>query len=297
MKSTVTVGLCVRNCEDFIKEAIDSIIDQDFAHELMDLIIVDGNSEDKTLSILKQNLEKTSLKHKIFWENKGLGRARQIVVDNASGDYIIWVDGDMILPKNHIRKQVEFMDKNSQVGIAIARHGQIDGENIVAVLENILFRVYDSKSELADSRLPGTGGSVYRVKAIRQVGGFDDEIKGAGEDLDAAFRIKEGGWLLKQGSALYYERRAQTWEGVWRKWFGYGFGLYDLYCKNRGVFSLFRMNPLAGVINGFLRIADAYKLIRRKYVILLPFHFAFEMTAWCIGFTNGSVKKGLQKTT
>jgi glycosyltransferase involved in cell wall biosynthesis len=56
MKPKVTVGICVRNCADYIKEAIASIIDQDFPHDLMELIVVDGCSEDKTLKIIRAAL-------------------------------------------------------------------------------------------------------------------------------------------------------------------------------------------------------------------------------------------------
>lgn len=296
MRPKVTIGVCVRNSQQFVREAISSILDQDFPHELMEVIFVDDGSEDETLSIINSYVPRMDIKVKVFHhEWKGLGPSRNVVVDNASGDYIIWVDGDMILPRDHVMKQVEFMNKNPKVGIAKARHGMMDQESVVAVLENVPFMVYDSKDGSVNSKLPGTGGSIYRVEAIRQVSGFDSGMRGVGEDQDAAFRIREAGWILKRSSAIFYERRVQTWDGVWRKWFWYGFGDYDLYCKNRGVFSLFRMTPLAGFVNGFLYIADAYRLIRRKSVILLPFHFAFEMAAWCTGFVSGDIRKGLQK--
>lgn len=51
MKPKVTVGICVRNCENYIKDAINSILDQDFPHEFMELIFADDGSEDNTFSI------------------------------------------------------------------------------------------------------------------------------------------------------------------------------------------------------------------------------------------------------
>ena len=48
-KPRVTVGVCVRNCELSIKETIDSVINQDFPHRLMEIIFVDDGSEDSTL--------------------------------------------------------------------------------------------------------------------------------------------------------------------------------------------------------------------------------------------------------
>ena len=52
----------------------------------------------------------------------GLGVARQIVVDKACGKYIVWVDDDVTLPKDFVRKQVGYMEQNPHVGIAGARY-------------------------------------------------------------------------------------------------------------------------------------------------------------------------------
>ena len=287
MKPRITIGVCVRNCEDYVKEAIDSIVDQDFPHERMELIFVDDGSTDNTLSIIKDSVLKMDMQVKVFHhEWKGLGAARNVVVDNAEGEYIVWVDGDMILPKNHVRKQVEFMEQNPKVGIAKAKYGMSPRENIVVVLENIPFIVYDSKDGSLNSKLPGTGGSIYRVDAIKQVGGFDSRLKGVGEDQDAAFRVKVTGWLIERSSAVFYERRVQTWIDLWHKYFWYGYGDHDLYRKNRDIFSLYKMVPIAGFVAGALYTLDAYRLTRRKSVFLLPFHFAFKMTAWCFGFAK-----------
>jgi glycosyltransferase involved in cell wall biosynthesis len=60
-KIMVTIGVCVRNADETIKEAIDSVIRQDFPHEHMEIIVVDGNSHDKTLSIIEDCLSKTAI--------------------------------------------------------------------------------------------------------------------------------------------------------------------------------------------------------------------------------------------
>ncbi len=291
MLPKVTIGICVRNCAATISEAIKSVIAQDYPHELIEVIFVDDGSEDETLSVINSFIPKMDMKVKVFHHKwKGLGASRNVVVNNAEGKYIIWVDGDMILPSDHVRKQVEFMEENPKVGIAKARYGRADEENIVEVLENIPFMICDLRDEPLDSKLPGTGGAIYRVKAIRQVKGFDEKLRGTGEDQDIAFRIRKAGWLIKRSPATFYERRAQTWREVWKKWVWYGRGDYYLYCKNRNIFSLFRMNPLAGFVKGVLQVADAYKLVQRRFVFLLPFHFVFEMMAWCLGFTKSHLE-------
>ncbi len=291
MAPKVTIGVCVRNSETSVKEAIDSILDQDFPHELMEVIFVDDGSEDGTLRVILDSVSRMDMRAKIFHNKwQGLGPARNVVVENASGDYIVWVDGDMILPKDHVNKQVEFIERNPKVGIAKAKYGMINrsGENLVAVLENIPFMVDDFEDKrTVNPKLPGTGGSIYRVEAIREVNGFDSRMKGVGEDQDAAYRVKEAGWSLCKSHAVFYERRDQTWRGLWKRYFWYGYGDYDLYRKNRNIFSLHKMVPPAGFFAGLLYSLIAYRLMRRKVVFLLPFHYAFKMAAWCLGFAKG----------
>ena len=287
-KLKVTVGLCVKNEEANIKEAIGSILNQDFPHELMELIVVEGYSKDKTLAIIEENLQKTDIKYEFFHENKGLGTARQIVVENAHGDYIVWVDGDMTLPRDYVRKQVEFMERNPAVGIGQGKYGMCPGASLVATLENIVYVVDSLKyGGKAIPRLPGTEGSIYRVKAIRQVRGFDEHIKGAGEDIEAAYRIRAAGWLLYMTQAVFYERCKETWKNLWDQYFWWGYGGHYLFHKDRRINPIYEMLPLVGFLAGLFRSFIAYKLTRRKVVFLLPLHYTFKRIAWCFGFAKG----------
>jgi len=285
MRPIVTIGVCVKNCENFVKDAVESVCHQDYPSELMEVIFVDDGSEDKTLSIIGKYVPKMKMKVKVFHhEWMGLGYSRNVVVNSASGDYIIWVDGDMILPSDHVTKQVEFMEKNPQVGIGKAKYGLGRKENVVSLLENIPFMVYDSKNGSLDLKLPGTGGAIYRVNAIRQAGSFDEQLAGVGEDQDAAYRVRQAGWTMGRSPAFFYERRVRTWGNLWRKYFWYGYGDYQLYRKNRNIFSPYKMVPIAGFIAGIMISPGAYHITRRMSVFLLPFHFAFKMAAWCAGF-------------
>ena len=290
-KPKATIGVCVKNAEETIKEAIQSILNQDFPHDLIELIVVDGCSTDKTLTIIKDCLSKSDVKYKVLCENEGLGLAREIVVDNAEGDYIVWVDGDVILPKDHVRKQVEFMEQNPRVGIAAGRHEVCLGSGMVAALEDVSYVAVDFRycGEVG-SRLPGTAGSIYRVKAISQVGGFDVHLKGVGEDIEAAQRIRETGWLVYRGTeAVFYERRQKTWKGLWDHYFWYGYGAYSIIHKNRRVIELYKMIPIAGFLAGIWYSVIAFKLKRQKWVFLLPFHYAFKRIAWCLGFIKAYI--------
>lgn len=297
MKPIVTVGMCLRNCEKTLKDAIESVIKQDFPHELMEIIFVDDGSEDRTLQIILSYASRTDIPAKVFHTKwNGLGHARNLVVNHARGDYITWVDGDIILSKDYLRKQVEFMEDNPNIGITAGIVGILSEKPILtlelipAIMDHVRYgqpRSFTWKTE----KLIGTGGSTFRVKALRQVNGFDEHLKGACEDMDVARRIKDAGWLIRLNNAVYYERHGDisTLKDLCSKYIWYGRGAYSLYRKNRKIFSVLRMCPPAGFITGFLYSLIAYKLLHRKMVFLLPFHFALKMTAWSLGFIKGQI--------
>ncbi len=121
------------------------------------------------------------------------------------------------------------------------------------------------------------------------MGGFDGNLKGTGEDQDAVYRVKEAGWSICRTNTVFREKRSKTWKALWDKHVWYGVGDYSLYLKNRSIFSLYKMTPFIGFIAGILYSISAYKLIHRKVVFVLPIHFTFKMTAWCLGFLKGQL--------
>lgn len=288
MKPKVTIGVCVKNSESSIKEAIESILNQDYPHELMELIIVDGYSKDNTLSIIKNCLKNVNLRTKIFQENEGLGWARQIVVENANGKYIVWVDSDMILSKDFVRKQVEFMENNPSVAIAKGKLALKSTGSALATLETFsraISKMIDFKSN-ARSNVLGTGGSIYRTQVIKQVGGFDKDIKGYCEDWDIELKIRKAGWLLKTMNVEYldYERLGMTWKDLWVRYWRRGYDTHYFLHKHPGLIKHYRMFPPAAFFAGLFHAHRLFKLTKEKIVFLLPFQYVFKMVAWYIGF-------------
>jgi len=258
----------------------------------MELIIVDGYSQDNTMRIVKNCLKKTAIKAKIFYENEGLGRARQIIVDNAAGEYIIWVDGDMILFKDFVKKQVEFMDRNLNVGIAKGRYGILKNtahRGLVAFLEDVEFMLNTQRLGETDANVLATSGCIYRVEAIKEVGGFDPSIRGVGEDMDVESRVRAAGWKLCITSAIFQEVRRQNWRELWDEYVWHGKGAVHLFRKNRRIINLYRIFPPVALTTKLLQVSAAYKLTHRKVVFLLPFHYIFKRIAWFFGFLKSFI--------
>jgi GT2 family glycosyltransferase len=152
------------------------------------------------------------------------------------------------------------------------------------MLENIVFVAYSAKYGKKAKNLPGTGGAIYRVEAVKGVDGFDPCIIGSAEDVDAALRIKSAGWLVCRDVASFHEGVEESWKALWNKYFWHGYGGHFTYHKHRNATKIYGMIPPITFFVGFMYSLIAYKMTRRKVVFLLPFHYTFKRTAWCLGF-------------
>jgi len=296
MKPKVTIGVCVRNSENLIRDAIESIISQDFPHNLMEVIFVDDGSTDGTLSVIESYFPKMNMKKRIFHHKwKGLGYSRNIVVNNARGEFILWVDGDMVLSRDYVSKLVKFMIQHPKVGIAKGKQALQPGRNLLATLEGYsraINRMVDYQSKKVCSKSLGSGGAIYRLEAIRQIGGFDENLRGYGEDSDIEIRLRANGWTLATTDAhfLDYERFGLTWKDLWSRYWLRGYYMHYFLHKNKGFIKHYRMFPPAAFILGILHANKLFKITRERKVFLMPVQYLYKVIAWYSGFIKSHMK-------
>lgn len=112
----VSVLIPVYNVENYVEDAINSIINQSYNN--IELIVIDDASTDKTFNII----ERLSLEHeniKIFRNkiNMGISRTLNFGLIHCSGDYIARADGDDLQDPYRIQKQIEFLESNPSYGV------------------------------------------------------------------------------------------------------------------------------------------------------------------------------------
>jgi glycosyltransferase involved in cell wall biosynthesis len=283
MKIKATIGLCVKNGAKVLKASFHSISIQDYPHESMKLVIVDNGSSDNTLSLVSEFAKETDIKTLVTSsKGKGLGATRQVAVDNAEGEYIVWVDDDFVLSKDFIRNQIDFMEKNPNLGAT-------RGIDVEVLRNSSIYHVANYGSLLPISPNPqkiGTGGSIFRLKALHSVGGFDIRIKGAGEDIDVSLRIKKAGWTLSTNNLakIYKTCSPVTPKVLWNKdsWYGYGnHFLFHKYKDNELIMEyLLPYSLLSGLKMSYL----IYRATNLKKAFLFPIFHSFLMIPQSIGF-------------
>lgn len=113
-KPKVSVIMATYNCEDTIKEAIDSILNQTYKN--IELVICDDCSTDNTYNILLEYKDKYPEKIVLIKNevNSKLPYSLNRCLEQATGEYIARMDGDDISLPERLEKQVDFLENNPQ---------------------------------------------------------------------------------------------------------------------------------------------------------------------------------------
>jgi len=113
-KPLVSIVMPVRNGEKYLPQAIDSLVQQTYRQ--WELVVVNDNSKDNTLSILKKYAKKYN---RIFvYSTKrrvGISRALELGLKKAKGDFIARMDADDICLPERLAKQVSYLKRRSDV--------------------------------------------------------------------------------------------------------------------------------------------------------------------------------------
>ena len=106
-----SVILPAYNVENYLEQAVDSVLNQNYKN--WELIIVNDGSTDQTLkkakSFKNNNIKVFSTK------NKGVANARNVGLKNATGDYVVFLDGDDYLEPWLFKQINTLVKKNSNV--------------------------------------------------------------------------------------------------------------------------------------------------------------------------------------
>ena len=108
MNPEVSVIMPVFNAEKYLKESINSIIDQSFTD--FELIIVNDGSTDSSADIIK-NIHDPRIKL-ISQNNKGVAHALNSGIRISKGVFIARMDADDISEKNRLKVQFDYLNKN-----------------------------------------------------------------------------------------------------------------------------------------------------------------------------------------
>ncbi len=135
----------VYNVEDYLEKCIESLYKQDLPKHEYEVIAVNDGSTDKSLDVLERLKQKHASVKIITQENQGLSGARNTGINNASGDYILFVDSDDYILENTAKKLTDLAQQNDLDILEFGADGVAEDGTLV----------YSGKSSSNNKVMPG----------------------------------------------------------------------------------------------------------------------------------------------
>jgi len=176
-KPLITVIIPVYNGEEFISEAINNVLGQNYP--ALEIIVINDGSTDNTESVVK-NLD-ADLRY-LYIKNQGPSFARNQGISYSTGDYIAFLDADDLFPENNLSILSEELVQNTEVDI-VRGYAQL-------MKKNLLSGVYETEGDPRFSFPAFIGAALYRKEVFDKIGLFDTSLH-FGEDSDWYMRATE----------------------------------------------------------------------------------------------------------
>ena len=133
----VTIAIPIYNAEKYLKEAIQSVLNQTYSD--FELILLNDGSKDGSLSIIEE-FEKKDSRIKIVndGQNRGLIYRLNQLIDLATGEYYVRMDADDIMFPERVEKQLKYLESNPNIDLVHSFAVSINlNSEIIGVKNNI----------------------------------------------------------------------------------------------------------------------------------------------------------------
>ncbi|XVG94919.1 glycosyltransferase family 2 protein [Eubacteriales bacterium KG125] len=153
----LSVIIPVYNIEKYIERCVESVVAQDYTN--IEIILVDDGSKDKSSNICDELSKKYDCVRVIHKSNGGLSDARNVGINEASGEYIVFIDGDDFIEQNMLSALMKFCNTNQYDVVGCHHKDDYDGNIINSDREIISFdcRGVEALEYLLEGKLiPGT---------------------------------------------------------------------------------------------------------------------------------------------
>lgn len=271
---TFTVIMPIRNEAERIESTLRSVLAQDLDHDRMEVLVVDGRSEDATRDVVRSVAADDSRVRLLDNPEGIVPTAMNRGLAEARGSVIVRVDGHCALPPDYLRRCEALLASTTAdcVGGMIESRPGDDGVVARAIALAMASRFGTGAGFRIGGGAPGPVDTLafgaYRREVFDRIGTFDEELV-RNQDDELNLRLTRAGGVIWMDPSL----RSQYWtradlRGLWRQYFQYGVFKVRVAQKHRGVASWRHLVPLSLVL-ALVASAGVALATRRRWPLVL----------------------------
>ena len=203
MSAAISVIMPTYNGEEFLRETIESILNQSFKDFLF--IIIDDGSTDKTIKIIESYHDDRIMLKKSF--HTGKPAALNLALQSVSTDLVAFIDHDDIASPNRLELQSHWLTNHQSIGILGSWYYICDEKG--RIVRGVRFPQDHNEIEkmMTTHCSIGFTGLMMRTALFRDFGYFDESIVTGADDYDLFLRLLPHTKFHNIPEYLMYRRR------------------------------------------------------------------------------------------
>jgi GT2 family glycosyltransferase len=154
----------------------------------MEIIVVDDGSTDSTAAVAAE----AGVRY-LVQRNSGPAAARDAGWRSATGEFIVFMDDDVVPERDAVVELVRALEHADGVGAVVL---PLDNTSLVSHYIHV-DAIVDHKVVDGSVQWLITAAAAFRREALERVDGFDLSFRPAGEDVDLSLRLVEAGCVLR----------------------------------------------------------------------------------------------------
>ncbi|RIB35630.1 MAG: hypothetical protein BXU00_00825 [Candidatus Nanoclepta minutus] len=204
----VSIIVPAYNEEKNIENTIKSLLSLDYPRDKLEIIVVDDGSKDRTYEVARK-YESDVLK--VYRkENGGKASALNYGIKRASGEFIVTMDADSVVPKDALKKMLEYFDEDVMIVVPAIQITKVNNfwEHLQVIeysYNNFLRLIFDKLNSIYVA--PGPF-SVFRRDFFERVGYFDEG--NITEDMEIAMRCQAYGYKIRYCPEVVVKTKAPS---------------------------------------------------------------------------------------
>ncbi|HEX7408815.1 MAG TPA: glycosyltransferase [Candidatus Binatia bacterium] len=254
----ISVVICAYNADRTMDACLASL--RTLRYPNYEVIVVNDGSTDRTLEISQRYAEVRLFSQ----ENKGLSVARNVGIENASGEIVAFTDSDCVVDPDWLTYLAYKFVHGGFVAVGGPNLPPPEDARVPACVAaspggptHVLI-----DDEVAE-HIPGCN-MAFLKSAFDEVGGFDPIYRAAGDDVDMCWRFQNHGYPIAfSPAAMVWHFRRNTIKAYLKQQMGYGKAEAQLYFKHPFRFNMLGQSQWIGRIYGDLGMS----LFSRRPVI------------------------------
>ena len=233
----LTIAITSWNKKELLRNCLKSIFEQKDVEK--EVIVVENASSDGTAEMIKKDFPKVKLIQNKT--NRGVSGGKNQGLKAAKGEYILILDQDTLIKNNSLKKMVDFMDKNQEVGVCGAKLIYADKRIQYScgnffTLKTKFFRRFNFGKKLIEKemymnwdhnnarRVGYVIGAcqMIRRKAMQEIGFMDEKtFPYCVDDVDYCMRMWKKDWEVAyypETVIIHFEQRLSRKSLLNKKW-------------------------------------------------------------------------------